>query len=204
MIWLSRKWEKYISPMKKRFASELDSGTNPQFTWMDGIGMNTEGTKQMYGLFVKVFFFIQSQNHFLKPSFCKLEQARQNAKAAIDLSMVYAYFEIGKLIVEEEQSGGQRAAYGKYVIPELSKYLTANLGRGFSVTNLKQMRKFYQVYAGDQIGQTLSDQFSNLLAVSTGRNLEQPHNRGWLVARSRFRLLSWHTDSNCWYIAGAR
>lgn len=72
-------------------------------------------------------------------------------------------------IVEEEQSGGQRAAYGKYVIPELSKYLTAHLGRGFSVTNLKQMRKFYQVYAGDQIGQTLSDQFSNLPAVSTGR-----------------------------------
>lgn len=101
-----------------------------------------------------------------------LEQARQNAKAAIDLSMVYAYFEIGKLIVEKEQSGGQRAAYGKYVIPELSKYLTAHLGRGFSVTNLKQMRKFYQVYAGDQIGQTLSDQFSNLPAVSTGRNYE--------------------------------
>ena len=98
-----------------------------------------------------------------------LEQARQNAKAAIDLSMVYAYFEIGKLIVEEEQIGGQRAAYGKYVIPELSKYLTAHLGRGFSVTNLKQMRKFYQVYAGDQISQTLSDQFSNLPTVSTGR-----------------------------------
>ena len=35
-----------------------------------------------------------------------LEQARQNTKAAIDLSMVYAYFEIGRLIVEEEQSGG--------------------------------------------------------------------------------------------------
>ncbi len=98
-----------------------------------------------------------------------LERARQNAKAAIDLSMVYAYFEIGRLIVEEEQNGGQRAAYGKYVIPELSKYLTAHIGRGFSVTNLKQMRKFYQVYAEDQIGQTLSDQFSDLPAVSTGR-----------------------------------
>ena len=98
-----------------------------------------------------------------------LEQARQNTKAAIDLSMVYAYFEIGRLIVEEEQSGGKRAAYGKYVIPELSKYLTEHMGRGFSVTNLKQMRKFYQVYAEDQISQTLSDQFANLPAVSTGR-----------------------------------
>lgn len=43
-------------PMKKRFASELDSGTNPQSTWMDDVGMNTEGTKQMYDLFGKAFF----------------------------------------------------------------------------------------------------------------------------------------------------
>lgn len=43
-------------PMKKRFASELDSDTNPQSTWMDGVGMNTEGTKQMYDLFGKAFF----------------------------------------------------------------------------------------------------------------------------------------------------
>ncbi len=43
-------------PMKKRFASELDSGTNPQSTWMDSVGMNTEGTKQMYDLFGKAFF----------------------------------------------------------------------------------------------------------------------------------------------------
>ena len=46
--------------------------------------------------------------------------------------MVYAYFETGRLIIEEEQNGGQRAAYGKYIIPELSKYLTEHIGRGFS------------------------------------------------------------------------
>ena len=82
---------------------------------------------------------------------------------------MYAYFESGRLIVEDEQNGSQRVAYGKYLIPELSKYLTERIGRGFSVTNLKQMRKFYQVYAEDQIGQTLSDQLKNLPAVSTGR-----------------------------------
>ena len=98
-----------------------------------------------------------------------LEKARKNAKAAIDLSMVYAYFETGRLIVEEEQNGSQRAAYGKYLIPELSKYLTERMGRGYSVTNLKQMRKFYQVYAEDQIGQMLSDQLQSLPTVSTGR-----------------------------------
>ncbi|WP_270304084.1 site-specific DNA-methyltransferase [Baileyella intestinalis] len=43
-------------PMRKRFASELDSSTNPQSTWMDCVGMNTEGTKQMYDLFGKTFF----------------------------------------------------------------------------------------------------------------------------------------------------
>lgn len=43
-------------PMKKRFLSELDSTTNPQSTWMDSVGMNTEGTKQMYDLFGKAFF----------------------------------------------------------------------------------------------------------------------------------------------------
>lgn len=43
-------------PMRKRFASELDSSTNPQSTWMDCVGMNTEGTKQMYDLFGKAFF----------------------------------------------------------------------------------------------------------------------------------------------------
>lgn len=43
-------------PMKKRFASELDSDTNPQSTWLDTVGMNTEGTKQMYELFGKSFF----------------------------------------------------------------------------------------------------------------------------------------------------
>ncbi|MDO5416114.1 MAG: DUF1016 N-terminal domain-containing protein, partial [Lachnospiraceae bacterium] len=98
-----------------------------------------------------------------------LEQARKNVKTAINLSMVYTYFEIGRMIFEEEQNGEQRASYGKYLMNELSKYLTAQFGKGFSVTNLKQMRQFYVVYSGDQIGQTLSDQFNNLPAVSTGR-----------------------------------
>lgn len=43
-------------PMKKRFLSELDSSTNPQSTWMDNVGMNTESTKMMYDLFGKSFF----------------------------------------------------------------------------------------------------------------------------------------------------
>lgn len=98
-----------------------------------------------------------------------LAHARKNAKTAVNLSMVYAYFEIGRMIVEEEQHGANRAAYGTQLLKELSAYLTEIYGRGFSLTNLKQMRQFYLTYANDQIGQTLSDQFENLPAISTGR-----------------------------------
>lgn len=98
-----------------------------------------------------------------------LENARHNVKTAVNLSMVYAYFEIGRMIVEEEQQGENRAAYGKYLLQTLSDHLTQQFGKGFSVTNLKQMRQFYTIYADDQIGQTLSDQFKNLPTASTGR-----------------------------------
>ena len=106
---------------------------------------------------------------FLKNVSDILTQARKNAKTAVNLSMVYAYFEIGKMIVEEEQQGDNRAAYGKYLLQTLSDYLTKQFGKGFSVTNLKQMRQFYLTYGNDQIGQKVSDQFANLPRVSTGR-----------------------------------
>ena len=83
--------------------------------------------------------------------------------------MVYAYFEIGRMIVEEEQHGANRAAYGTKLLKELSAYLTEKYGKGFSVGNLKNIRQFYKVYANDQIGETVFSQFENLPAVSTGR-----------------------------------
>lgn len=98
-----------------------------------------------------------------------LAQARKNAKTAVNLSMVYAYFEIGRMIVEEEQHGANRAAYGTQLLKELSVYLTEKYGKGFSVGNLKNIRQFYKVYANDQIGETVFSQFKNLPAVSTGR-----------------------------------
>ena len=83
--------------------------------------------------------------------------------------MVYAYFEIGRMIVEEEQHGANRAAYGTQLLKELSAYLTKNFGKGFPVGNLKNIRQFYKVYSEDQIGETVFSQFGNLPAVSTGR-----------------------------------
>ena len=98
-----------------------------------------------------------------------LIQARKNAKTAVNLSMVYAYYEIGRMIVEEEQRGEKRAAYGTQLLKELSAYLTKAYGKGFSVGNLKNIRQFYKVYSKDQIGETVFSQFENLPTVSTGR-----------------------------------
>ena len=110
-----------------------------------------------------------SNQDFLKSVSDVLANARKNAKTALNLSMVYAYFEIGRMIVEEEQHGKRRAAYGTQLLKELSDYLTQIYGKGYSVANLKNIRQFYKVYSEDQIGETVFSQFENLPAVSTGR-----------------------------------
>ena len=98
-----------------------------------------------------------------------LKNARKQAKMALNISMVYSYYEVGRAIIEEEQNGKQRAEYGKAILKELSKRLTESLGKGFSVENLKLMRRFYVVYSKDQIGQKVSAQFENLPVTREGR-----------------------------------
>ena len=108
------------------------------------------------------------KDEFLKSVSDVLTQARKKAKTAVNLSMVYAYFEIGRMIVEEEQQGKNRAAYGQQLLKELSAHLTKTCGKGFSVGNLKNIRQFYKVYSTDQIGETVFSQFENFPAVCTG------------------------------------
>ena len=64
----------------------------------------------------------------------------------VDLVQVRANFEVGRRIVEQEERGKDRAAYGKEVIRALAERLTGEFGRGFSTTNLACMRSFYLVY----------------------------------------------------------
>ena len=84
-----------------------------------------------------------------------LQSARQNVVRTINQTMVYTYFEIGRMIVEDEQQGQERAEYGKGVLKELSVKLRAEFGKGFSVQNLENMRKFYLLYAVDTKSQSL-------------------------------------------------
>ncbi|PJB38766.1 MAG: DUF1016 domain-containing protein [Deltaproteobacteria bacterium CG_4_9_14_3_um_filter_51_14] len=76
-----------------------------------------------------------------------LEQARGNVVRSVNNNMVVAYWLIGREIVQQIQSGGERAEYGKQVIEQLSAKLTRKYGRGFSTTNLRYFRTFYLVYA---------------------------------------------------------
>lgn len=85
-----------------------------------------------------------------------LVTARQTVARGIDLVQVRTNFEIGRHIVEHEQQGEQRAAYGKVVLKTLAEKLTQEFGNGFSETGLKLMRQCYLIYA-DRISQTVSD-----------------------------------------------
>lgn len=75
-----------------------------------------------------------------------LVKARTRALQAVNTEMVVCYWNIGRLIVEEEQRGEKRAEYGKQVIKDLSKKLTAEFGKGFNSRNLWFMRNFFVTY----------------------------------------------------------
>ena len=85
-----------------------------------------------------------------------LETARRTAARAVNAVMTATYWEIGRRIVEVEQRGRERAAYGSLLIERLAADLSKQFGRGFSQRNLEQMRLFY---LGWPIAQTVSVQF---------------------------------------------
>jgi predicted nuclease of restriction endonuclease-like (RecB) superfamily len=79
-----------------------------------------------------------------------LELARGQVVKSVNQTMVFAYYEIGRIIVDEEQDGKDRAEYSKQTIKQLSEKLISEYGKGFSIRNLEQMRKFYLTYSKTQ------------------------------------------------------
>jgi len=93
-----------------------------------------------------------------------IASARATVARGVDLVQVHTSFEIGRRIVEQEQKGAQRAAYGKELLRDVSGRLTAEFGRGFSVSNLQFMRQFYLEY-GARIQQTVSGECAVVSAL---------------------------------------
>lgn len=90
-----------------------------------------------------------------------IDNARQRVATITNLTMVHTYFEVGRMIVEEEQQGKEKAAYGKHVLKNVSSRLVERFGSGFSEQNLRNMRQFFLKYADRalQIRQTPSSEF---------------------------------------------
>src|SRR5947209_5146087 len=89
-----------------------------------------------------------------------LEEARRSAYRAVNFTMVVAYWEVGKHIVEYEQSGAAKATYGTALLKELSAKLTADLGKGYTETNLKYFRQFYLSFPPVEKSHALRDELT--------------------------------------------
>ena len=97
-----------------------------------------------------------------------MDQARNRVSREVNNILIQTYWEIGRIIVEDEQGNLERAEHGKRLITDLSKRLTKEYGKGFSRSNLQNMRNFYLLYP---ICQTLSSKLSwshycELLSIS--------------------------------------
>ncbi len=105
----------------------------------------------------------------------QIEQARGQVRQAVNTAMVQSYWEIGRLIVEHEQQGSSRAEYGKQQLQQLSQQLTERLGKGFDITNLRNMRRFYRAFPNrETVSLELSWSHYNLLA-----KVENSSARAW-------------------------
>ncbi|OYQ17203.1 hypothetical protein B7L09_15695 [Pseudomonas mandelii] len=109
-----------------------------------------------------------------------IRQARQKVLRAVDTVQVQTCWQIGRHIVEFEQEGARRAAYGKRLLPTLAKTLTTQFGKGFDERNLRYMRDFYQTFPiWDAVRSELSwTHYRRLLRV------DNEHARHWYMYES--------------------
>jgi predicted nuclease of restriction endonuclease-like (RecB) superfamily len=93
-----------------------------------------------------VIMIIEKQNNLYNKISNLISEAKNNVKRTVNSVMVITYWNIGKIIVEDELEGNNRAEYGKEVLKALSEKLTNEFGKGFDITNLRKMRQFYLTF----------------------------------------------------------
>jgi predicted nuclease of restriction endonuclease-like (RecB) superfamily len=97
-----------------------------------------------------------------------IEQSRRELYHVANITLVETYFHVGRLIVEHEQQGSSRAVYAKETLKKLSDKLTESVGKGFSVDNLENMRKFYTVYKEEYNKHVAKNEKSETLSRKSG------------------------------------
>ena len=116
-----------------------------------------------------------------------LENARKNVAQQVNTQLLTTYWNIGRIIVEYEQQNQIRADYGKQTLRELSKELTREFGKGFSRSNLQNMRAFYLAYEKCQTvsGKLSWSHYCELLSITDENNRsfyeKESINSGWSV-----------------------
>ena len=115
-----------------------------------------------------------------------VEQSKQELYVIANTTLTETYFHVGRLIVEHEQQGSNRAGYAKETLINLSIKLTSILGKGFSVDNLENMRKFYAVYKEDYLKHISKNQKSETLArkLKKGVKSESVSRKSEAIAKS--------------------
>ena len=86
-----------------------------------------------------------------------ISTTKERAIRSVDTERVLMYWQIGKVIFEEEQQGKDRADYGKYLIKSISETFQPQFGSGFSIRQLEMNRQFYKIFPNTN---ALSSQFS--------------------------------------------
>lgn len=109
-----------------------------------------------------------------------LIQSRTNLQQTVNSTIVQTYWQIGKMIVEDEQKGEKRASYGKQQLQHISNALTKEFGKGFDTRNLRNMRQFYTTF---QIWQSVNAKLSWTHYVRLIR-IENKDARAWYMQES--------------------
>lgn len=138
---------------------------------------------------------LSTQDHHIDVLYLRVSKylrlAKQRILEFIDTEMVNTYWMIGREIIEEEQLGESRATYGEELIKKLSERLTYEFGKGYSISNLRNMRRFYLVYQ-NQIRQTVSGELAKnryplrdkvmfLLSVKAGLRAKEISHLCWFM-----------------------
>lgn len=117
-----------------------------------------------------------------------IENSKSNIVRSVNTTIILTYFEIGRMIVEDEQSGKSRAEYAEQTLKQLSIDLTKDFGKGFSQRNLEYIRKFYLNYS-DRIAKTSSAKTFGLKAAKKSKKADGISQT--LSAFSQNFVLSW-------------
>lgn len=117
----------------------------------------------------------EEERQFYKDVRDILENARSNAYMVANDIMTYAYWNVGKRIVEQELKGSAKAKYGSYIIKRLAQELSDQYGTGFSIANIKNCRQLYVTFPQDSFGYSMIGRvhWSHLRTIMRLENAEE-------------------------------